>query len=345
MINTARKYNTNLEALRIAPKISARLPAWYHIKANPLPLTSIPAKCLLRNHQAKTVADLIQTSTKAQPAQINVHIPNLACTCVECARDRLKGCRNPHECTKEALSRINEIAPKFNPLIGLSQCDDLSLMPTCKAQRRAANENSDKTMFDTEIACKTDLAECFRIFTNPTRLSSAPVRRRHAPGLTLPDQSITVYTDRACFNNGKENVICGSGIWISPVHPLNTSLQIPGTDQSNQVGELAAIIKAATLIPTFCPLIIKTDSKYIIQGLTKHLKEWESKGWIGVKNASLFQKAAHLLRQRSAPTFMEWVKGHNGKTGNKESDRLAKEGTQKAIPDNLPLDISPDYDL
>ena len=111
------------------------------------------------------------------------------------------------------------------------------------------------------------------------------------------------------------------------------------------MGELAAVIKAATLIPTFCPLIIKTDSKYVIQGLTKHLKEWESKGWIGVKNASLFRKAAHLLRQRSAPTFMEWVKGHNGETGNEESDRLAKEGTQKAILDDLPLDIPPDYDL
>ncbi|KAF8267091.1 hypothetical protein EI94DRAFT_1582633, partial [Lactarius quietus] len=88
----------------------------------------------------------------------------------------------------------------------------------------------------------------------------------------------------------------------------------------------------------------------VIQGPTKHLKDWENKGWIGVKNATLFCKAvirpaSYLMRQQSAPTFLEWVKGHNSKTRNKESDKLAKEGMEKTAPDDLPLDILPDYDL
>jgi hypothetical protein len=46
-----------------------------------------------------------------------------------------------------------------------------------------------------------------------------------------------------------------------------------------------------------------------------------------------------------APTFFEWVKGHNSDLGNEESNKMAKEGADKDEPDNLPLDIPPEYDL
>ena len=83
----------------------------------------------------------------------------------------------------------------------------------------------------------------------------------------------------------------------------------------------------------------------MIDSLTKHLKEWENIGWIGIKNTALFQKAAYLLRRCTTPTFFEWVKGHNGDLGNEESNKLAKEGAEKNAPDPLPLDIPPEYDL
>lgn len=108
---------------------------------------------------------------------------------------------------------------------------------------------------------------------------------------------------------------------------------------------MAAVIKATTMVPNFWPLIIKTNSKYMIDSLTKHLKEWGNIGWIGIKNTALFQKAAYLLRRCTTPTFFEWVKGHNGDLGNEESNKLAKEGAEKNAPDPLPLDIPPEYDL
>ena len=42
---------------------------------------------------------------------------------------------------------------------------------------------------------------------------------------------------------------------------------------------------------------------------------------------------------------MEWVKGHNGETGNGESDRLATKGAEKETLDDLPLNIPLDYNL
>ena len=345
MISTAKKYNVNLAALRIAPHISARLPAWYHAKAAPRSLNNIPSKCLLRRHNIKTVTDLIRTSARARPNPNQHHVPNLTCTCVECAKDRLMGCRTPHECAQEALTRIEGIAPEYNPMLGLDQRDNFSLTPTQDAWKQAAEENQDSVIFSPKISCKNDLTECFRIFAHPERLSHTPVRRCHAPGFSLQNQMITVYTDGACFNNGKENAICGSGVWISPNSPYNASLRIPGVNQSNQIGEIAAVIQAATTIPTFWPMTIVTDSKYIIEGMTKHLADWENEGWIEVKNSEFFRKAAYLLRRRTAPTLFKWVKGHNGDQGNEQSDRLAKEGANKEELDDLPLDIPIQYDL
>jgi ribonuclease HI len=83
---------------------------------------------------------------------------------------------------------------------------------------------------------------------------------------------------------------------LGPNSQFNAAVRIPGENQSNQVGEIAAVIKAAATIPTFWPMIIKTDSKYVINGLTKHLNDWENRGWIGITNTDFFRKAAYLLR-------------------------------------------------
>ena len=345
MISTAKKYDTNLAALQITPNISVQLPAWYHANAQPRPLNNIPSKCLLKNHNIKTVADLVRASARVQPGYNGSHIPTLTCTCIECAKDRLMNCRYPHQCAQEALTHIRDIAPKFNPLLGTSQRDLHWLTPTRNTWKEIAMENPTKTLFDPTISCKMDLSDCFRTFTNLGGSSPTLVRRRHVPGFNLPDQSITVYTDRACFNNGKENVQCGSGIWVAPDSQFNTSLKVPGPKHSNHVGEIAAIIKVALLILPCWPLTIKTDSRYAINSLTIHLKEWEDKGWLGIKNAKFFKRAAYLLRRRTAPTFLEWVKGHDRDLGNEESDKLAKEGATKDIPDDLPLEIPPEYDL
>ena len=87
------------------------------------------------------------------------------------------------------------------------------------------------------------------------------------------------------------------------------------------------------------------DSQYMINGLTTHLTEWEDNGWIGIKNAPLFKKAAYLLKRRSAPTLFKWVKGHSGDEGNEGSDQLAKEGAEKANPDELNLKIPKEFNL
>ena len=108
---------------------------------------------------------------------------------------------------------------------------------------------------------------------------------------------IKVYTDRACFYNGKANTRCGAGVWFGLEDHRNQALRVPGKIQSNQVGKVATIIAAIKGVQHFHPLEIIMDSKYTIEGLMKHLQNWEDQGWIGIRNANLFQKAAFLLRR------------------------------------------------
>ena len=346
MLSVARKYGTNLAAIRLSTEVRMKLPAWYHPFAESRPMTNATSRCLLRKHKITTVAELIKLAKKLNDQQRNeAHVPVPNCPCRDCTEEREKGCINPHACAKEALTRIHDLAPKYNPLQIGEQHDNLSLTHRRKSRNILARKNEEEILFDPSITCKDNIAECFRIFTDLTRLSPIPARRFYTRGLNLNHAKIEVYTDGACWNNGKANAKCGGGIWISPNHRRNIAIRVPGLRQSNQVGELAAVIEAAASFPSFYPLTIITDSKYVMDGLTRHLGRWEDDGWIGVENAELFKRAAYLLKKRSATTAFKWVKGHIGNLGNEESDKLAKEGANRDEPDPLILDVPHDYDL
>jgi ribonuclease HI len=179
-----------------------------------------------------------------------------------------------------------------------------------------------------------------------SKVSNLPAERQTcAHGISLDNELTTVYTDGACLNNGKANAQCGAGIWFAEGNNQNRAIKVPGDEQSNQIREIAAIIKAIEMTKNYVPLLIKSDSKYAIEGLTTHLDNWEDQGWIGIKNSKWFKRAAYLLRARSAPTSFQWVKGHNGELGNELSDELAKEGMEKIVSDDLPLEIPERFDI
>lgn len=346
MIKVAKKYDTNLAAIRLSPEIRMKLPAWYHPFAEPHPMTTATVRCLLHRHRVSTVAGLVKQAKKILALNQNSeHSPTPNCPCPPCTTERDNGCRNPNACATEALARIHELAPKYNPLQIGEQHDKLSLTNRRKDNNIQARKDDKEITFDPSITCKDSVAECFRVFTDPKRISPIPARRPFARGLNLNPHKISVYTDGACWNNGKANARCGSGIWFSPNHCRNAAVRVPGPSQSNQVGELAAVIEAISLVPTFFPLTILTDSRYVIDGLTEHLGQWEDDGWIGISNAEFFKRAAYLLKKRTATTSFQWVRGHRGNLGNEESDKLAKEGANKHAPDVLTLEVPKEYDL
>ncbi|KZP05599.1 RnaseH-domain-containing protein, partial [Athelia psychrophila] len=115
--------------------------------------------------------------------------------------------------------------------------------------------------------------------------------------------------------------------------------------QSNNIGELTAVIKAVDAVSPFTPLDLITDSMYVIDGITLYLQEWEERGWIGVANSNEFKVLVAKLRARGAPTRFKWVKGHTGDEGNEAADKLAGEGARKETYDIIDLQIEKKFNL
>ena len=346
MLKAGQKYNVNLAAIRLDPHLKAQLPAWHHLGSEARTLNNNPTKCLIHRHEVKTIADLIRISARLRNQNQELpHRPSIYCRCRDCQEDRNNQCWTPHKCAQEALTRINKTFPKLNPLHNDTNHGNLSLTPNRKLRNETAKQTNDDILFDPSITSKKNLGECFRVFTDPDRLSKNPAQRYATEGPNRRHHKIQVYTDGACFNNGKENAQCGGGVWFGHNDPRNKAIRTPGEHQSNQIGEIVATIVAIQTIPRFVPLKIITDFEYVIKGLTTHLPRWENTGWINIRNSQLFKKAAYLLKQRTATTHFKWIKGHSGDPGNEGSDSLAKEGARKELPDDLDLSIPKEFDI
>jgi ribonuclease HI len=214
-----------------------------------------------------------------------------------------------------------------------------------KKNQKACLQNKNIT-FNPLTTTKENLADGFRIFIDKTKVSNTPTECQcRAQGINLENKLKTIYTNSACANNGKANTRCRAGIWLTEDNNQNQAIRMPGNEQSNQVGEIAAIIKAIETTANCIPLLIKSDSKYAIDGLTTHLENWEDQGWLGIKNSTWFKRVAYLFRARSTPTYFQWVRGHNGELSNERSNKLAKNRMEKKEPDTFSLEIPERFDL
>ena len=347
MLKTAHKHNVAFAPINLSRDLRESLPAWQHLGVEKQAPRNPRSRCLVKNHESTNVKDMINITERLKGAyRGEQHTPVFSCQCLDCKTDRKNGCENPQRCAIEAQKRLERITHKLNPMRSPNR-DNLSLMKRRRESNQlAAEDNEQGIIFDPSVTEKKDLSECFRIFADPKKIRNIPATRNPRPGgISLDDEEIIAYTDSSCLNNGKLDAKCGGGVWLEDGSQHNRILRIPGTNQSNQVGEIAAVVVALEKLPNYIPLIIKTDSKYVIEGLTRHLKTWEDRGWIGIKNKEWFKRAAYLLRRRMATTRFQWVKGHDGDVGNEQSDRLAKLGASKSEPDEISLNVPEHFDL
>ncbi|NXA11990.1 RNH1 Ribonuclease, partial [Sapayoa aenigma] len=144
---------------------------------------------------------------------------------------------------------------------------------------------------------------------------------------------VVVYTDGCCSGNGRNRARAGIGVYWGPGHPLNTSERLPGR-QTNQRAEIHAACKAIEQAKSqnIKKLIIYTDSKFTINGITSWVDNWKTNGWRTSSGGSVINKEDfERLDNLSKDIEIQWmhVPGHSGFQGNEEADRLAREGACK----------------
>lgn len=146
--------------------------------------------------------------------------------------------------------------------------------------------------------------------------------------MEISPSSILIFTDGACTGNP------GPGGWGSIVSFPNGTVQelggaVPQT--TNNRMEMAAAIHALGLLDPVepSPIVLYTDSTYLIRGITQWIWGWRSRGWKNaegkdVANRELWEELARQVA-RLKPTAIDWkyVRGHAGYPGNERCDQIA----------------------
>ncbi|KAJ7038669.1 ribonuclease H-like domain-containing protein, partial [Mycena alexandri] len=135
---------------------------------------------------------------------------------------------------------------------------------------------------------------------------------------------IEVYTDGSCLENGSPNARAGAGVYYGPGSEYNMSLRVSG-EQTNNRGELLAILYVLSTVPAHKRLKIYTDSEYCIRSSVYWAAGFAQKGW-KCANADLQQDIVSWIRFRSAQLHFVHVKAHSGNTRNDGADAAAKLG-------------------
>jgi ribonuclease HI len=153
-----------------------------------------------------------------------------------------------------------------------------------------------------------------------------------------PEGTIVVYTDGSAIGNPGPG---GYGVVIRE-HPDSQAKELSGgyRHTTNNRMEMTAVIKALQALQgTEAPVVVHSDSRYVVDALTKGwARGWEKRGWNRSNgqpalNPDLWKQLLPLVR--SMDVRFVWVRGHSGNPLNERCDELANTAArQQGNPDD-----------
>ena len=139
-----------------------------------------------------------------------------------------------------------------------------------------------------------------------------------------------IFTDGACRGNP------GPGGWGAVLRYGSTEKTLSGgePDTTNNRMELMAAIMALEALTQSCEVVLTTDSRYVMDGITQWMANWKKRGWKTaskqpVKNADLWRRLDAACSKHTIE--WQWVKGHSGHPENEKADALANRGIDELL--------------
>ncbi|MDX3901364.1 MAG: ribonuclease HI [Sphingobium sp.] len=133
---------------------------------------------------------------------------------------------------------------------------------------------------------------------------------------------VEIFTDGACKGNP------GPGGWGAVIRSGAHEKELSGGEAltTNNRMEMMAAVEALNALKRPCRVTLSTDSKYVMDGITKWVFGWQKNGWKTadrkpVKNAELWQALVQAAARHQVN--WKWVKGHAGHPENERADKLA----------------------
>ncbi|MEO6388317.1 MAG: ribonuclease HI [Croceibacterium sp.] len=142
-------------------------------------------------------------------------------------------------------------------------------------------------------------------------------------------KKVEIFTDGACKGNP------GPGGWGVLLRMGAHEKELSGGEAhtTNNRMEMTAVIRALEALIEPCDVAVHSDSRYVIDGITKWVAGWQRKGWINaskkpVRNEDLW----HQLIAAVAPhrVTWQWVRGHDGHAENERVDQIASAAAEAA---------------
>ena len=142
-------------------------------------------------------------------------------------------------------------------------------------------------------------------------------------------KTVTLYTDGACSGNP------GPGGWGAILEYQGIEKELSGGAESttNNRMELTAVIQGLSALKEPCIVELYSDSKYVIDGLSKGwAASWRKNGWKKsdkkpALNPDLWEKLLELTEIHQMR--YHWVKGHADNPKNNRCDQMAVAESKK----------------
>lgn len=147
-----------------------------------------------------------------------------------------------------------------------------------------------------------------------------------------------IFTDGACFNNGRRGARAGMGLYVKVNGADHTSVSEAlerSEPQTNQRAELRALERALEFATEASDMTIRifTDSEYSINCITKWAYDWRKNNWCRanhkvVQHQDVIANANALWDAVKDRTTIEHVKAHTNRhdwksIGNHKADQYA----------------------
>jgi ribonuclease HI len=146
-------------------------------------------------------------------------------------------------------------------------------------------------------------------------------------------KKVEIFTDGSCKGNP------GPGGWGALLRMGSHEKELSGgdPDTTNNRMEMTAIVRAMNALIEPCEIDLYSDSKYVLDGMTKWIDGWKRRGWKTaskkpVRNEDLWHELIDAAEHHSVN--WHWVKGHNGHPENERVDQLASDAADRAQAEN-----------
>ena len=160
-----------------------------------------------------------------------------------------------------------------------------------------------------------------------------------------PVKVVAAACDGACRGNP------GPGGWGAlirfadgRVHELG-GFEAATTNNRMELAAALALLQELRQLPRQEGLVIRTDSRYLIDGLQSWIHGWKRRGWRTASGSSVLNRDLweQLDQARLADVGFEHVRGHSGDPDNERCDTIAVAYSRgQALPKAAPQNVAPE---